>query len=74
MTYKSKRAIALATIRADVAQNGIAGQAAIRAFCENRISRTAYEQAKREGLAIYDRTHGITRTYGLSGLVITQAV
>ena len=46
---------ALAVIVADVAQHGIAGKSAIRAFIENRLSRASFDQACNIGRQIYER-------------------
>lgn len=49
-----KRKQAIAVIVADVAQHGIAGKAALRAFVENRISRAAFNEAVAHGLHLYN--------------------
>ena len=54
-----KRKQALAVIVADVAQHGVAGKTAIRVYAENRISRKAFNEACRTGMAIYNR--GVTQ-------------
>lgn len=51
----NRRKIAIAIITADVAENGIAGKAAIRAFVESRLSRSTFDQACAIGQAIYQR-------------------
>ena len=48
-----KRKQALAVIVADVAQHGEATKTAIRVYVENRISRQAFNEAIRIGLAVY---------------------
>jgi hypothetical protein len=47
------RAQALTFITADVAEHGEIGQAAIRAYVEHRISRAAFNEACRRGMAHY---------------------
>ncbi len=49
----TKRDTILALIRADVAKTGTTTQYAIRLYCENRISRIAFDQARREGMTAY---------------------
>ena len=52
------RNLARAIIVADVAENGIAGKPAIRAYIETRLSYQAFQEAIRIGLAIYAKREG----------------
>ena len=57
----ARRVLARAVIVAEVAETGIAGKAAIRAYVEARMSREAFTAACSVGLAIFDRRHVCTR-------------
>jgi hypothetical protein len=50
----NKRERAISAIIADVARNGVAGQDALRAYVENRISRTTFNQAVAKGMKWYN--------------------
>ena len=51
----NRRKVAIQVIIADVAETGIAGRSAIRAYVETRMSRTTFNEACRIGQAIYQR-------------------
>lgn len=50
-----KRKDALTIVRAEIAENGRATQRAIRAYVENRVSRKSFDEACRQGMAIWTR-------------------
>ena len=51
----NRRKLAYQIIVADVAQRGIAGKPAIRAYIETRLSYQSFREAIRLGLQIYAR-------------------
>lgn len=50
----NRRETALVVIRVDVAKHGQVTQTGMRAYCENRISREAFEVAMQHGRRIFD--------------------
>lgn len=50
----TKRQLALAAIRIDVAQHGELTRDGIRAYVENRVSAEARNKAIQQGMAIYE--------------------
>lgn len=56
----NRRKSAIAVIVAEVAETGKAGQCAIRAYVETRMSRETFNKACAAGLAIYRRKAGTT--------------
>jgi hypothetical protein len=50
-----KRKDALTIIRAEVAEEGRMTQRAMRAYVENRVSRKSFDDACRQGMAIWTR-------------------
>jgi hypothetical protein len=53
----NRRKIAIQVIIAEVAQEGIAGRCAIRAYVESRMSAKTFHDAIRLGQRIYERNH-----------------
>lgn len=51
----NRRKIALQVIVAEVAQTGVAGRSALRAYVENRVSRQSFDEACRIGRMIFER-------------------
>ena len=49
----SRRKLAIAVIVADVAETGIAGRSALRAYVETRMSRQTFDEACRIGQALF---------------------
>ena len=55
----NRRKVAIQVIIADVAETGIAGKFALRAYVETRMSRATFDQACAIGQAIYQRQQQI---------------
>lgn len=51
----TKRQIALTKIRVEVAREGRMTREAMRAYIENRVSRQAFDEACRQGMAIFEK-------------------
>ncbi len=51
----SKRKTALEVIRIEFAKYGVATDVSTRAYIENRISRSAYDDAAQSGLRTYNQ-------------------
>lgn len=51
----SKRKTALEVIRIEFAKYGVATDVSTRAYIENRISRSAYDEAAQSGLRTYNQ-------------------
>ena len=51
----NRRKTAIQIIIADVAENGIAGKASIRAYVETRMSLQTFSEAKMIGRKIYEQ-------------------
>ena len=58
----NRRKLAIQVIVADVAQHGKAGQSALRAYVENRVSRDTFNKACQLGMQIYERGQRIGDT------------
>lgn len=50
----SKRFLALETIRLEYAKNGCSTRESLRAFIENKISKSEYDLAAKKGIDIYN--------------------
>lgn len=51
----NRRKIAIAVIVAEVAETGIAGRCALRAYVETRMSRATFDEACAIGQRLYQR-------------------
>jgi len=68
----NRRKLAIAVIVADVAENGIAGKTAMRAYVENRLSYQTFQAAIRTGLAIHNRKRGAVPVESATGTYWTK--